>query len=1409
MRITSRLAVLLLAAFCAVSYGQSPDHSGKDFLLAFNANMIVPAELELHLTSRTETFVTVEYPVNSPSFRTTVHVPADDVTIVRVPSSAQDGASGLVRAFAEDEFVVYLVNRASESSDAALAIPEDALGTDYIAMTYTDGNSPPQFTVSAVSDNTTVTISSHAALNSSSQNYPAGVPFSFNLNRGEGRYFYSNRGLEDLTGTIISADLPVGLVNGSACTFIPPTSYACDHVFEVAQPVSSWGKEILVTNLPYRPAGSLYRILAAQDGTNVTLDGAFIATINRGEYHETAVLPGSHVFSADQPIFVAQFMTSQSYTGNPEIGDPAMANAVPTAQYQSNYSFSTVGGEQFAEHYLSVIAKTADVGAVLLDGVAIDPVAFTPVAGSTYSAATVPLAEGAHTTSSPQPHGITVEGYNVFDSYVYPGGGALAPLSDLSDSNPPVCTATTQAGPPQFVLGSAEDNRPSEDLNGDGILDPDEDANGNGRIDVDTGIVSIELLNASNVALTVDPFTPGAEQAAFRVDLNDLEAPGTGTVQATDGAGNTCQVNIQLSSVESCIDGLSARSKPGKIQLVWEPAEGLNSYQVLRADSATGPFEIIGETQSDYATYLDQPVVNGRLYYYQVRRLANAGASACTSDTIAATAPSSRRMRLAIVPALLGQPESSAVSALTSAQLAAGIIDTVPSATVPAGHVANQDPPANSIVPQGYAVNFTVSTGVALVTMPDLIGLTEPEAEAVLRGAGLVVGNRSTAISATVPEGQVADQRPIPGADVATGSAVDLVISAGPGNLAPELAAIGDKEVDERELLEFPVSATDPDGDALLFAVGDAPSNVQLINNGDGTALFRWTPDDDQVGDFRLSIIVADDGVPRASDFEEITITSNNVNRPPEVVANDVFAFEATPKRFFIFASDLDDDELTLEVSDLPAGAQFTDMGNGTGQFLWTPASSQIGVHAVTVTATDNGEPPLSTPKEFTITVQDINLPPVFDPIPNITVTDFVEFTISATDPDGDGISFTAVGLPSGAELIDNGDGTALFRWTPTVSGSYPVTFNVTDDGTPPQTVSQAIVIQVELDITVPDIVGLQQTIAEQAIAAASLTVGTVSDANHPTIPAGIVLSQDPVAGITVAEGTAVNFVVSLGPVLVTVPNLTGLPQADAEAALVALQLVPGSVTEQESGTIAVGSVISHDPAAGAAVIAGTVVDLVVSLGIVNEAPEIVSVAPTRAEVDRLYSYAVEATDPDGDSLDYSLTAAPVGMTIVAATGLVEWTPTSGQTGINPVTVRVEDPLGFRDSQDFVITVAAASAFPTAAIDSPDEDADLTGQVDVVGEASDDNLDTYRLEYATAGSDDFTVFAEGTTPVIAGVLGSFDTTLLENGLFALRLTVTDLGGKTATATRQVQLLSLIHISEPTRHTSQSRMPSSA
>lgn len=75
-----------------------------------------------------------------------------------------------------------------------------------------------------------------------------------------------------------------------------------------------------------------------------------------------------------------------------------------------------------------------------------------------------------------------------------------------------------------------------------------------------------------------------------------------------------------------------------------------------------------------------------------------------------------------------------------------------------------------------------------------------------------------------------------------------------------------------------------------------------------------------------------------------------------------------------------------------------------------------------------------------------------------------------------------------------------------------------------------------------------------------------------------------------------------------------------------------------------------------------------------NNPPSITSTAITSAVEDQTYTYDVEATDPDtGDTLTYSLTTKPDGMSIDSSTGIITWTPNEDQIGNNDVVVVVVD----------------------------------------------------------------------------------------------------------------------------------------
>lgn len=90
-----------------------------------------------------------------------------------------------------------------------------------------------------------------------------------------------------------------------------------------------------------------------------------------------------------------------------------------------------------------------------------------------------------------------------------------------------------------------------------------------------------------------------------------------------------------------------------------------------------------------------------------------------------------------------------------------------------------------------------------------------------------------------------------------------------------------------------------------------------------------------------------------------------------------------------------------------------------------------------------------------------------------------------------------------------------------------------------------------------------------------------------------------------------------------------------------------------------------------------------------NRTPVIESDPITTAKEGAIYTYDVEAVDPDGDTLEFSLLVHPTGMSINSTTGVITWTPTEDQVGENEVVIKVSD--GSKSTtQSFTVTVEKA-----------------------------------------------------------------------------------------------------------------------
>lgn len=127
---------------------------------------------------------------------------------------------------------------------------------------------------------------------------------------------------------------------------------------------------------------------------------------------------------------------------------------------------------------------------------------------------------------------------------------------------------------------------------------------------------------------------------------------------------------------------------------------------------------------------------------------------------------------------------------------------------------------------------------------------------------------------------------------------------------------------------------------------------------------------------------------------------------------------------------------------------------------------------------------------------------------------------------------------------------------------------------------------------------------------------GVQKKGRSDAVASGRVYKQDPAAGSEVQRDGEVTYWVSTGRPQVAVPDLSGMTQADAQAALADAGLVLGTVSTESSTSVTAGLVIRQDPAAGTKVADGAAVSIVVSSGSPSPSP---SPSPSLIQVPDVY----------------------------------------------------------------------------------------------------------------------------------------------------------------------------------------------
>jgi serine/threonine-protein kinase len=145
---------------------------------------------------------------------------------------------------------------------------------------------------------------------------------------------------------------------------------------------------------------------------------------------------------------------------------------------------------------------------------------------------------------------------------------------------------------------------------------------------------------------------------------------------------------------------------------------------------------------------------------------------------------------------------------------------------------------------------------------------------------------------------------------------------------------------------------------------------------------------------------------------------------------------------------------------------------------------------------------------------------------------------------------------------------------------------------------SQAPVLQTE-SRSIPDLAGVSEESAVNTLTDLDLVSSVVTE-ESATVDKGLVIRTDPNKDSKVRPKDVVRLYVSLGAAKVTVPDVINKNTEQAQADLGAVGLTSGSISKENSPDRAAGSVISTDPAPSTEVAQGSMVNLVVSSGLVT-----------------------------------------------------------------------------------------------------------------------------------------------------------------------------------------------------------------
>jgi hypothetical protein len=420
----------------------------------------------------------------------------------------------------------------------------------------------------------------------------------------------------------------------------------------------------------------------------------------------------------------------------------------------------------------------------------------------------------------------------------------------------------------------------------------------------------------------------------------------------------------------------------------------------------------------------------------------------------------------------------------------------------------------------------------------------------------------------------------------------------------------------------------------LSYAAANLPLGLSINGTGRISGTVSYSADEATTtgGNYSSTVIVAD-GFGGSASANFTWIVPDTPRGPVVTNPGNQANAQGDTVSLQVASTDPDGNILTYSASNLPSGLTIDSTGGLISGTIGLSAAAG-SPYTTTVTASDKN---LSTSKSFTWTVSIANqTPQVTSPGDQANATgDTVSLPIAAADSDGDSLTYTASGLPSGL-AIDPGTGIISGTVAMGADGSspYTVTVRVSDGMASGSQTFHWTVSRV--GVTNPG----NQTNANGDVV--SLQIQGTDSANLPltysatALPTGLTINST--SGLI--AGTLSNTADAGSPYNTTISATDGT----------------------QSGSQSFTWTVTH-------------------IGLNNPGNQI-------NREGNVVSLQVSAHDSDGDALTYSATGLPAGLSVNSASGLISGTVGATAHGQSPYTVRVTaSDSGHSASQTFTWTV--------------------------------------------------------------------------------------------------------------------------